>query len=88
MYILNFHQQGCVKSFKFCPSSSIKAQLYFVFVVFFFFPLSLGLQRTQLPATSHQRHYRGLFFDFLLPGVTICPMDHWPLARFLSKDSI
>lgn len=36
MYILNFHQQGCVKSFKFCPSSSIKAQLYFVFVVFFF----------------------------------------------------
>lgn len=76
MYILNFHQQGCVKNFKFCPSSSIKAQLFFV--IFFF--LSLGLQRTQLPAISHQRHYRGLFFDFLLPGVTICPMDHWPLA--------
>lgn len=41
MYILNFHQQGCVKNFKFCPSSSIKAQLYFVFAVFFFFFLSL-----------------------------------------------
>lgn len=55
MYILNFHQQGCVKNFKFCPSSSIKAQLYFVFVVFFFFSSLFRLAKNTIASNKSSK---------------------------------
>lgn len=57
MYILNFHQQGCVKSFKFCPSSSIKAQLFFVFVCvcFFFFSSLFRLAKNTIASNKSSK---------------------------------